>query len=91
MGRHAARVDINHAPMVAFFRAHGCEVESLAKLGVGVSDLLVGWNDRLALVEIKAKHGTLTPPQVRFAKRFRVWIVRNDADALKVIAWLKRA
>lgn len=47
--RHAARVDANQAEVVAYLRAQGASVY-LVKLPV---DLLVGFNGKTALVEVK--------------------------------------
>lgn len=51
----AARVDANHAAVVSALRAAGANVESLAAVGKGVPDLLVGvpGTKRLALFEVK--------------------------------------
>ena len=87
----AARVDANHADLVAYFKAHGCEVESLARMGDGVPDLLVGWQDALALVEVKTPTGRLRPAQTAFQRRFPVYPVRRDQDADIVIRALKAA
>lgn len=40
--RRAAKVDRNHGDIVAAFRACGCTVQSLAMVGKGCPDLLVG-------------------------------------------------
>jgi hypothetical protein len=51
----AAKVDANHAAVVSALRAAGANVESLAGVGKGVPDLLVGvpGTKRLALFEVK--------------------------------------
>lgn len=51
----AAKVDANHAAVVSALRAAGARVESLAGVGKGVPDLLVGvpGTKRLALFEVK--------------------------------------
>ena len=51
----AARVDANHTQVVSALRAAGARVESLAGVGKGVPDLLVGvpGTRRLALFEVK--------------------------------------
>ncbi len=85
----AARIDANQPDLVAFFRAHGCEVESLAAVGKGVPDLLIAWGHKLALVEIKTEAGKLTPDQVKFHDRFPVVVVRNEKGAADVVGWLK--
>lgn len=86
-----ARVDQNHGAIAAYFQAHGCQVQSLARLGKGVPDLLVGWQTRTALVEVKTDTGKTTPDQVAFHQRFPVWIVRNESEAFVVVDWLKQA
>lgn len=71
----AAKVDANHAQVVSALRAAGAMVESLAGVGKGVPDLLVGVSGRLALFEIKdgAKVKSaqkLTPAQVEWHARW---------------------
>ena len=51
--RRAARVDANQAAVVSALRAAGARVLSLAKVGDGVPDLLVGYRGRLMLLEVK--------------------------------------
>lgn len=50
----AAKVDANHTQVVSALRAAGAMVQSLAGVGNGVPDLLVGIGGRLALFEVKA-------------------------------------
>jgi Holliday junction resolvase len=49
----AARVDRNHAEIVAALRKVGATVQSLATAGRGVPDLLVGFRGTTYLLEIK--------------------------------------
>ena len=72
----AARVDANHTAVVSALRAAGCLVESLAGVGKGVPDLLVGYADKnhdlqFWMVEVKdgakAKSAqALTPAQIKW-------------------------
>lgn len=65
--RRRAKVDGNHADMVAALRARGYLVLSLASLGQGVPDLLTcDASGVLRLVEVKATYGQLTPDQLGF-------------------------
>lgn len=57
--RRAAHVDSTHGIVVEALRALGCTVQSLATVGKGCPDLLVGWRGRTLLVEVKS------PPKVR--------------------------
>lgn len=51
--RRAARTDDNQGKIVAALRAVGATVQSLAAVGSGVPDLLVGINGRNHLMEVK--------------------------------------
>lgn len=87
--RRAAKVDRNHKEIVAAFRACGCSVVSLAALGRGVPDLLVARGRWMALVEVKAPGGRLTPDQEAFMAVWRgpkVQIVRTVDDVLELLS-----
>ena len=62
-GVRAARVDANHAQVVSALRASGAVVQSLAGVGQGVPDLLVGIRGRLMLIEVK--DGSKVPSKQR--------------------------
>lgn len=64
--RRAAKVDANQDEIVQTYRALGLSVTSLAGLGRGVPDLLVGYRGKLALVEVKQPKGKLRPMQEAF-------------------------
>lgn len=51
--RRAARIDANQDAVVSALRAAGARVLSLAPVGDGVPDLLVGHRGRLMLLEVK--------------------------------------
>ncbi len=53
MSRYARRVDDNHAAIVAALRAVGCAVQSLAAVGKGCPDLVVGRRGQTFLLEVK--------------------------------------
>ena len=90
--RRAAKVDMNHAEIVAALRASGCSVLDLSRHGSGCPDVLV-YAPRLSaycLVEIKApgKRKNLTPKQVEFHQNWRgpVVVVDSVEEALKTFA-----
>lgn len=88
--RRAAKVDSNHRVIVAAFRALGCSVQSLAAVGKGVPDLLVGLLGVNHLVEVKATEGKQTKHQVRWCAQWRTptHMVRNIDDARRLVsAW----
>ena len=58
----AAKIDANHEAVVLALRAAGATVQSLAGVGKGVPDLLVGYKGQTLLMEIK---DGFTPPSAR--------------------------
>lgn len=51
--RRRAKVDANHAEIVKALRDAGASVHSLAQLGHGTPDLVVGWRGKNFLFEVK--------------------------------------
>lgn len=51
--RRAAKVDANQQQVVEILRAAGATVQSLAAVGHGCPDLLVGWCGKTLLMEVK--------------------------------------
>jgi hypothetical protein len=69
--RRAARIDANQEQVVSALRAAGATVQSLAGVGVGVPDLLVGYQGKTLLLEVKdgkkpPSERRLTEDQVRW-------------------------
>jgi len=57
-----ARIDANHEQVVSVLRAYGASVQSLAGVGHGVPDLLVGYQGYTILMEVKDGN---KPPSAR--------------------------
>ncbi len=90
--RRDARVDDNHAEIVRVLRECGMTVESLAAVGGGVPDLLVGWHGRNWLLEVKDGRKVpsarlLTPDQQEWHERWRGQraVVESPEQALRVL------
>lgn len=92
--RRRAKVDDNQAQIVSEFRARGCFVQSLAAVGAGVPDLLVGKGGKWILVEIKdgskcQSARQLTPKEAEWILAVRnrgpVHVVETPADVSKVL------
>jgi len=83
------RIDANQPEIVAALRSAGCTVRSLAGVGMGCPDLLVGRNGQNYLLEVKSGRGRgkLTPLEDAFHSHWRgqVAIVRSAEEALKVV------
>src|SRR5574341_1685509 len=74
--RTKAKVDGNHVAVVDALRAIGCSVQSLAAIGNGCPDILVGYRGRNLLLEIKdgslsPSRRALTPDQCRWHEHWR--------------------
>lgn len=81
--RRRGRVDANQAALVAYARARGASWVSLANVGDGVPDGLLGYQGHTWLVEVKTATGRLTPDQSQFLMLWRgspVRIVRTVED-----------
>lgn len=89
--RRAAKVDRNQGDIVEMLRAVGASVESLARVGAGVPDLLVGFRGQNWLLEVKVGKGALTEDQQEWhpAWRGQVAVVRSADEALRVIGAMK--
>jgi hypothetical protein len=90
--RPRARVDANQPEIVKALRAAGASVQSLANLGGGVPDLLVGWRGVNLLFEVKdgAKRPSarrLTPDEERWHRKWRgqVFVVESGKQALVML------
>jgi hypothetical protein len=91
--RRAAKTDANQAEIVEAMRRAGATVQSLAAVGQGVPDLLVGYRNRTALVEVKdgskcASARKLTPDQQQWHQNWTggtLAIVPDVDAALRVL------
>ena len=88
--RRASKIDANQIDIVEALRSVGCRVQSLAAVGSGVPDLLVGCRGRLLLVECKdgskpPSARALTPDQVAWHEAwagYPVWVISSVDEAL---------
>lgn len=88
MARRAARIDKNQPKIVKALRNYGATVTSLASVGDGVPDLLVGFRGDNYLLEVKnGEDAKLTPAQVVWHRDWkgRVHVVRTVQEALDVL------
>lgn len=74
--RLRARTDANHSDIVEFFRQAGASVFDASRLGRGFPDLVIGYQHRTVLVEIKdgaksPSRRTLTDDQQAFMRSWR--------------------
>ena len=70
--RRAARTDANQEEIVKALRAVGATVQSLAAVGHGVPDLLVGYQGKTILMEVK--DGTKSPSKRQLTEDQVKWI-----------------
>ncbi len=90
--RKAAKIDANQKQIVEALRQAGCTVQSLATVGKGCPDLIVGRDGRNFLVEVKdgAKVPSarkLTDDEKRWHENWsgQVCIVENVDEALRLV------
>ena len=93
----AAKIDANHEQVVSALRAAGASVQSLAGVGKGVPDLLVGYQGQTLLMEIKdgfkpPSARLLTEDQLRWHQNWRggaLAVVDGPDAALRMIGVIK--
>ena len=87
LARTAARVDVNQPEIVRRLRQVGASVQILSRVGDGCPDLVVGYQGRNFLMEVKDEGKGLNAKQIIW---FGKWngqkdIVRNFDEAFKVL------
>ena len=81
--RYAAKVDANQEAVVSALRAAGASVQSLAAIGKGVPDLLVGYKGQTLLMEIK--DGRKPPSAQKLTEDQLTWHGNWKGGALAVV------
>jgi hypothetical protein len=90
--RRAAKVDGNQLEVVEGLRAMGLYVQSLAMVGEGCPDLLVGAGEhRNVLLEVKLPGKHLNALQKRWHDEYTgtAHVVRSISDAIEIIKYYK--
>lgn len=85
--RRAAKVDGNHAEIVAALEKVGATVQSLAQIGRGCPDVLCAYGGDLFLLEFKSAKGKTNKAQDDWhaAWKSTVYVVRTAQEALVAI------
>ena len=78
----AARIDSNQVEIVAALRDIGCTVQSLASVGHGCPDILVGRNGRNYLMEIK--DGSKPPSARALTTQEIIWLTGWKGQAFVI-------
>ena len=81
--RRAAKVDANQEQVVSALRAAGASVQSLAAVGKGVPDLLVGIRGQTLLMEVK--NSALVPSARRLTPDQLQWHGAWQGGAVAVV------
>jgi hypothetical protein len=87
MSSHFKKIDKTQPAIVAALRKAGASVQSIASIGKGTPDLLVGFRRQNYLFEVKTGKGKLTDDELRWNARWagECYIVNSPEGALKVI------
>lgn len=90
--RRNARVDANQQKIVQALEAAGCVVQSLAQLGRGVPDILVGRHGRNYLLAIKdgdkvPSARKLTPDEIAWHRKWKgqIAVAETEQQALDLV------
>jgi len=83
-----ARIDANQPEIVDTLRALGASVQSLASVGDGCPDLVVGWRGRNVLLEIK--DGAKAPSRRRLTADERRWHASWSGEVV-IVATVEQA
>lgn len=94
--RYAAKIDANQPDIVAALRMIGCSVQSMAGIGDGCPDLLVGFKGKFFPMNLcmEVKDGAKVPSAQQLTKAEAEWfdtwrgqkiVVRSVAEALAVV------
>lgn len=73
MARRAARTDATQADIVKALRGYGCSVTSLAAVGSGCPDLLIGIHGATGLIECKTPATAKTKNQGKTEDQIKWW------------------
>lgn len=84
----ARRIDANQVQIVKALRKAGCTVQSLASVGAGTPDLIVGIHGRNHLLEIK--NPTMVPSKQRLTTDEAEWH-RNWCGQVSVVETVEQA
>jgi Holliday junction resolvase len=95
--RRAAKVDANQEQVVEALRAAGASVQTLAAVGKGVPDLLVGYQGKTLLLEVKdgrrpPSERRLTEDQLKWHGAWRggpLAVVDGPEAALRMLGVMK--
>ena len=95
--RRAAKVDANQEQIVQALRAAGAVVQTLAAVGKGVPDLLVGYQGKTLLLEVKdankpPSERKLTEDQIKWHGAWRggpLAVVDGPEAALRMLGAIK--
>ena len=81
------RKDNNQTEIVEGLRARGFSVEITSNVADGFPDIVVGWNGRTYLMEIKSKGGKLTPEQIKWhdAWQGHKSVIYSAEEAIKIM------
>lgn len=93
--RRFAKIDDNHRAIVDALRKAGATVQSLATIGKGCPDIVVGFRGKNMLMEIKNENRPLAKQKLSPDEQawHDMWcgsvaIVKNPSDALKALEFM---
>jgi hypothetical protein len=89
--RRAAKIDANQTAIVDALRAAGATVQSLATVGGGVPDLLVGVRGKTYLLEVKTPKGKRNPKPAPTTEDQDRWFSVWRGDRVRIVTSVEQA
>ena len=85
--RTAAKIDKNQPAIVERLKSMGASVQTLAQVGKGTPDLLIGFDGLNILIEVKEVKGKLTADQTSWHRDWKgqVDIARSAFEASQIV------
>jgi len=79
---YAKKVDANQKNLVEYARSLGASVQHLHNVGKGVCDLIIGYNGKNYLCEVKTLKGSLNKIQVKWHNEWlgQCCVIRTKED-----------
>ena len=87
MSIYRKKIDINQPELVDYARSLGASVAHLHRVGGGVPDLLIGFDGKNYLIEVKNEKGKLNKLQIKFRDEWNgnFFVARNKEDIRSIL------
>jgi len=87
LNRYRKKIDVNQPEIVDHFRKFGASVTHLHAVHGGVPDLLIGYQGKNYLIEVKSEKGNLNELQVAYFDNWngQACVIRNKNEVEELL------